>query len=181
MYMRFITLILILLQVIASSTAEAGIRLRPAVSDYQNEVGIGVSYGIKLDNDASFIGYAPDYLRVLSDKWLLNLSIAYDEETEIKDGTKKVTESWTPSVMLGYQVSPNLAVGAGLGHGLRTNEDGAGWKSVSFGDDLSIAGALALTIWNSGRHGLSLSVSLEYNISDGEPSVSTDIGYGWGY
>lgn len=179
--MRLLALIVILLQVIASSGAEAGIKLRPVVADYKNEIGIGVSYGIKLDNDAWFVGYAPDYVRVLSDKWLLNLSLAYDEETEIKDGTKKVTESWTPSVMIGYQLDPRLAVGVGLGHGLRTNEDGAGWKSVRLGDDLSVAGALAMSIWSRGRHSLALSVSLEYNISDSEPSISTDVGYGWGF
>lgn len=179
--MRLVLLLLLSLPVMTCDIAEAGFRLRPVVSGYKNEIGVGASYGIKLDNDAWFWGYAPDYVRVLNERWLVNLSIAYDEETESKDGGTRLTESWTPSVMIGYQVGPKLAVGAGFGHGLRTNEDGSGWKSVSLGDDLSVAGAFALSIWNNGRHGLSLSVSLEYNISDNDPSISTDIGYGWSF
>lgn len=179
--MRLCFLILPLALLLKCGPAEAAFKLKPMTSGYKNEIGLGVSYGIKLDNDASFAGYAPDYLRVLNSKWMLNVSLAYDEETSFKNGTKSVTESWTPSVMLGYQVNTQLAVGAGLGHGLRTNENGAGWKSVEFGKDLSAAAAVAVSLWQKGRHGLSLSVSLEYNISDNEASVSTDIGYGWSF
>ena len=177
--MRWALLILVLFLV--SGTAEAQFAIRPVTSDKPNELGFGISYGVKLDKDALFWGYAPDYVRVLGGKWLLNISLAYDEDTEIKNGTEAVTETWTPAVLFGYQLGSRLALGAGFGHGVIENKDGAGWTSVKFGDDLTAAGAFAVSLWSKGRHGLSLSVSLEYNISDSQPSVSTDLGYAWGF
>ena len=175
--MLFLTLTLLL----TSTATHAGFGLRPVTSGMKNEIGLGLSYGIKLDKDALFWGYAPDYVRVLSEKFLLNLSFAYDEETETKDGSESVTETWTPSVMIGYQLSSVVAIGGGFGHGIIDNKNGAGWESVKFGDDASVAVAGAASLWSKGRHGLSLSLSLEYNISDSEASVSTDLGYAFGF
>jgi len=177
--MRWALLILVLFLV--SGTAEAQFAIRPVTSDEPNELGLGISYGVKLDKDALFWGYAPDYVRVLGGKWLLNVSLAYDEETETKNGSQSVTETWTPAVMIGYQLGPKIAVGGGFGHGVIDNKDGAGWKSVKLGKDLSAAVAVAVSLWNKDRHSLALSVSLEYNISDNEGSISTDLGYAWGF
>jgi len=175
------TLLVVLTFFLLSGSAKAAMSLRPAISGYKNEIGLSLSYGIKFDKDALFWGYAPDYVRVLGEKWLLNLSMAYDEETEIENGASSVTETWTPSAMLGYQVNSRLAVGAGFGHGVTENKNGGGWKSVKFGDDLSAALAFAVSLWSKDRHGLALSISLEHNISDNQPSISTDLGYGWGF
>ena len=163
------------------STAQAGFQLRPINPAYSNEIGLGLSYGIKLSKDAMFWGYSPDYVRVLSSDWLLNISFAYDKETETKESKKEVTETWTPSVMFGYQATPTLAIGLGIGHGLFDNKDGAGWNSVKFGNDLSVAIATAVSLWSDDRNGIAISISLEYNISDNEPSISTDLGYGFSF
>ena len=173
--------ILTLALILLGGTVQAAMLLRPAVSGFRNEIGVGVSYGVKLDKDAFFVGYAPDYVRTLGEKWIFNASLAYDQETETKDGSQSVVETWTPSLMVGYQVTDRLAVGGGVGHGLVENDGNQGWKSVVFGKDVSVAAAFAVSLWNRGRHGLALSVSLEHNISEGEPSVSTDIGYSWGF
>ena len=173
--------ILALMLFLVAGTAKAQFGIRPVTSGLRNELGLGLSYGIKLDKDAWFWGYAPDYVRVLSDKWLLNVSLAYDKDTETQDSGKSVTETWTPAVMIGYQLGPRIAAGAGFGHGVFENKNGAGWKSVKLGKDLTAAVAFAVSLWSKGRHGLSLSVSLEYNISDSQPSVSTDLGYAWGF
>jgi len=175
------SVILILMLLLASSTAQAQFALNPATTGLPNELGLGLSYGIKLDKDSLFWGYAPDYVRVLGGKWLLNVSLAYDEETETKNGSQSVTETWTPAVMIGYQLGPKIAVGGGFGHGVIDNKDGAGWKSVKLGKDLSAAVAVAVSLWNKDRHSLALSVSLEHNISDNEGSISTDLGYAWGF
>jgi hypothetical protein len=173
--------ILTLTLLMVCGIAQAQFGLHPPTSGLPNELGLGLSYGIKLDKDALFWGYAPDYVRVIGGKWLLNLSLAYDEETETKDGSQSVTETWTPAVMIGYQVGPKIAVGGGFGHGVIENKDGGGWTSVKAGKDLSAAVAFAVSLWSKGRHGLALSVSLEYNISEHEPSISTDIGYAFGF
>jgi hypothetical protein len=175
----FPTLILILY--LLSSNAQAGFHLKPVTPGFSNELGLGVSYGVKLSKDAQFFGYAPDYVRVLSENWLLNVSFAYDKDTEFKKCSKEVTETWTPSLMIGYQLSSRLALGVGLGHGLFENKDGGGWTSVKFGNDLTVAAAFATSLWNKDRHGLALSVSFEYNISDKEPSISTDLGYSFAF
>ena len=169
------------LMLLSCDVARAGFAIRPVSSGKLNQIGLGVSYGVKLDKDAYFYGYAPDYVRVLNEKWLLNLSLAYDRDTETKSGTKNVTETWTPAIMIGYQMSPRFAFGAGLGHGLTQNKDSAGWESVKWGDDLTIAAAVAAALWIKERHSLSLSFSLEHNISDNEPSVSLDLGYAWDF
>ena len=155
--------------------------LRPSASGYKNEIGLGVSYGIKLDKDAYFWGYAPEYVRVFGEKWILNLSCAYDEETEFKTSSTSVTETWTPSIIIGYQLLPQLAVGGGFGHGIIKKEDDKDWESIKLGDDLSAALAFAVTLWSKDRHGIALSVSFEHNISDNEGSISTDLGYGFGF
>ena len=172
---------LALLVLLSSTAAEARMSLRPPTTGYKNELGFGLSFGIKLDKDALFWGYAPDYVRVFGEKWLLNVSLAYDEETAIKDGVDSVTETWTPSLIIGYQVTSRVSVGAGFGHGVIENKDGSGWKSVKFGNDLSGAVAFGTSLWSKGRHGLSLSVSLEYNFSESQSSISTDLGYAIGF
>jgi len=172
---------LVILVFLASGSAQAAMSLRTAPESRSNEIGMSLSYGIKLDKDALFWGYAPDYVRVFGGKWLLNLSLAYDEETETKDGGQSITETWTPSAIVGYQVDPRLALGVGFGHGVVDNKDGGGWESVKFGNDLSGALAFAVSLWSKDRHGLALSVSLEYNFSDDQASISTDLGYGWGF
>ena len=179
--MRIFHLTLIILLFLLSSNAQAGFHLKPVTPGFSNELGFGVSYGVKLNKDARFFGYAPDYVRVLSEKWLLNVSFAYDKDTEFKKDSKEVTESWTPSIMIGYQLNTRLAVGVGLGHGLIENKDGGGWTSVKLGKDLTVATAIATSLWSKGRHGLSLSVSYEYNISEKAPSISTDLGYSWAF
>ena len=181
---RFTNLVLLiptLMLLLVCNTALAGMSLRPSVSGYRNEFGLGVSYGIKLKKDAMFWGVAPDYVRVLGEKWLLNASFAYDEETEFKEGGNGLVKTWTPTLMIGYNVTPRLVLGAGAGHGLIENKNGGGWKTVKFGDDFTVAGAFAVSLWSKDRHGLSVSVSIEHNISDNEPAISTDIGYGWGW
>lgn len=177
--MRSLILTVVLLAV--ASTAHGQFGMRPVNSAYKNEFGLGLSYGIKLNKDALFVGFAPDYVRVLSEKWLLNVSVAYDEDTEIKDSGRAVTETWTPSMMVGYQATSVLAMGLGVGHGIVENKDGAGWDSVKFGKDLSGALAFAVSLFSKGRHGLSLSLSLEYNFSENVSSISTDLGYGFGF
>ena len=174
-------LVAAVLLLLVSNIAHAAMSFRPATTGYANEIGVSLSYGVKPEKDSWFWGYAPDYIRVINEKWLINVSLAYDKDTEPEEMGRKVTESWTPSVILGYQLNPRVAVGAGLGHGLIDNKDGAGWNSVKLGDDLTGALALAVTIWSKGRQGLALSVSLEHNISDNVASISTDLGYGWGF
>ena len=100
--MRIFRLTLIILLFLLSSNAQAGFHLKPVTPGFSNELGFGVSYGVKLNKDARFFGYAPDYVRVLSENWLLNVSFAYDKDTEFKKDSKEVTESWTPSIMIGY-------------------------------------------------------------------------------
>jgi len=179
--LQSLTVALIIIMFLICGNVQAAFHLTPVTAGYKNEIGLGLSYGLKLNKDSWFWGYAPDYVRVLGNKWLLNLSFAYDEETEKKDISNSITETWTPSVMIGYQLNPRMALGAGLGHGLIDNKNNAGWKSVKFGDDLSVAAAFAVSLWNNGPHGLALSVSLEHNISDNEPSFSTDVGYSWSF
>jgi len=175
------TFVLALFLFLVCAPAQAAMSLRPLPEGHTNEIGMSLSYGIKLDKDALFWGYAPDYVRVFRKKWLLNLSLAYDEETETKNGSQSVTETWTPSAIIGYQVNPRVAVGCGFGHGVVENKSGGGWKSVKFGDDLSGALAFACSLWSKDRHGLALSISLEYNFSDDQTSISTDLGYGWAF
>jgi len=174
-------LVAAVLLLLVSNIAHAAMSFRPASTGYSNEFGVSLSYGVKPEKDAWFWGYAPDYIRVINEKWLINVSLAYDKDTEPKEMGREVTESWTPSVILGYQLDPRVAVGAGFGHGVIDNKNGAGWNSVKLGDDLTAAVALAVTIWSEGRQGLALSVSLEHNISDNVASISTDLGYGWGF
>lgn len=151
--------------------------------NYLNSIGGGLSYGDKLNKDADFWGWTLDYSRVLNSGWVFTAALAYDEETERRNGQQdKIVQSYTPTFSWSYPISARWSLATGLGKGL-FNDDNKEKKMelTEFNEEWAVGAIAAFTLFQNGRHRTSISSSLEYNISEGEPALSVDIGYAYSF
>ena len=157
-------------------------RVRPITEGFANTISPSVSVGVILSRDAWFRGVALAYARSLGKGWVIDLSLAYDAETEHKPAGNTTNSTITGTVAVGKMLTERLAVGTGFGHGLVSDAGpNKSLQGVRFGDDLNtaIVGAYTLGLW--GPHDVTVSVALEYNISDNDASTSLDLAYGFSF
>ena len=179
---RVAALMIVGLVLAPDSVVAAGFRLPQPSAGYSNSVGAGVSYGFKLDENAWLWGVSTDYTRVLSGKWLVNGSLAFDREKERRQGPDKETDTFSLAIAVGYSLTQRLVVGASVGHGIVSKETpNRNWKWTKLGDDLSTGVVASYTIWQKGRHDISPSPSCEYNISDKKWSMTFDLGWSYSF
>ena len=157
-------------------------KLSMPATGYLNTFGTAVSGGFFFDKKATFWGTAVDYSRVVFDNWIINVSISYDQEHEdLDDGGYKVTNTFTPSVAVGYSVSSNIAAGIGLGKGL-FDDDNEG-KKIKYNPDggwtIGLIGVY--TFYQSKQHSFDISFGLERGLANPETDLSIDIGYGFSF
>lgn len=166
------------------TAAHAAFRMGLPAEGYSNAGGAGLSYGLKLDEDAWFWGWSVDYSRIFSNGWLINVSVTWDEETEKRSMglPDKVVGTYGFTAAIGRDVTDRLVIGAGLGHGLANNDNALGrYKSVKLGDDLAGGVIFSYVLWRNGRHDISPSASVEYNFNDKKWALSFDLGYGFSF
>lgn len=159
----------------------AGARAEDTV--FLNSIGGGLSYGEKLTKSADFWGWTLDYSRLLDSGWVFTAALAYDEETERHSNKPdKVVQTYTPTFSWAYPLSQRWSAGAGFGKGLidDDNKDGD-FEFTKLDEDWAVGAIASFTLLQRGRHRASLSSALEYDISEGEPSLSFDIGYAYSF
>ena len=179
---RCIALCFAVALLVPATGAARGMRAQRPAEQYNNAIGGGISLGAKLADDAWFYGWTVDYTRVLSEKWSLSFSLAYDQETETKPAGDAVVNTYSVTIAVARAMTDRLAIGGGFGHGLINddNSDG-GWTSVDFGDDLATGVFASYTLWRRDRHAITPNATLEYNISDGRFALSFDLGYAYSF
>ena len=145
-------------------------------SDSSDSLTVGASVGWLQDKDASFWGFAIDYSHPLSERWGLNGGIAYDKETERRtDQVSKVVNTFSALVTISYQLSEQFSLTTGLSQGF-ADDDNADQDLKFKGGDLGTGLALGWSYPLSGNRYFTLSGAYEYNISEGEYSISFDSG-----
>ena len=77
----------------------------------------------------------------------------------------------------GYSFHPRWDISFGAGKGF-ADDDNSGEALEFTNGDWSVGSSIGWTFWQKQRRRLNLSVSLEYNLSQSEPDVSFDLGYG---
>ena len=87
--------------------------------ELKHSIGFGPSLGVVLDNDKWFWGFAGDYGRQVSERWVLAASLAYDQEIDdSKAGVPvKKVNTFTGAATVSYTVTESFSLTTGLGMG----------------------------------------------------------------
>lgn len=164
------------------TTEISGQNLSIPSEGYTNTFGTAVSGGVFLDKQATFWGAAIDYSRVVFDNWIINVSFSYDQEHEdLDDGNYAVTNTFTPSVAVGYSISSSIAAGIGLGKGLY-DDDNEG-KTITYNPDggwtIGLIGVY--TFYQSKQHSFDVSAGIERGLTNPETDLTVELGYGFSF
>jgi hypothetical protein len=159
-----------------------GQSLSKPVEGYLNTFGAAASGGVFLDKQATFWGAAVDYSRVVFDNWIINVSFSYDQEHEdLDDGNYKITNTFTPSIAIGYAISNNIAAGIGLGKGLFDDDNEE--KKIEYNSDggwtIGLIGVY--TFYQSHQHSFDVSGGIERGLSNPETDLTIELGYGFNF
>ena len=152
-------------------------------SGFKNSWSIAASYGQTFDQRSWLWGAATDYTRVVGGRWMVNVSIAYDQETtKNQNQHDEIDNTFSLQLAAGYPLSERLVVGGGFAKGLVDNKVGQpqwNWKKLS--EDWSLGALAVYTYWIKGRHSLDVSGAFEYRINENKPGWSFDLGYGYSF
>ena len=148
------------------------------LEDHPGALSLGVSYGGMLQRNAEFFGLSAEYNRRLN-KLPIGLagSLMWDREEDFDK--EKVVETFTAAVTGSYLLGSRFSLGTGLGKNFLDTDNSKGTYEFTDGDWITaVFGGYQLPL--SERIALGLSLSLEYNISAKETSVSVDLAFGLG-
>ena len=183
---RPIVAFLVALTAIFAGTAQAGRYGASVDPDYDQTLTPALSYGIVGARSATFAGITVNYGQATSAKWFWGAALAWDHEKSKADPPPdavdrgkidKRVNSFTVIGTAGYAFHPRLDISFGAGKGFADDENSGEALEFTNGD-WSVGSSLGWTFWQKQRRRLNLSVSLEYNLSQSEPDVSFDLGYG---
>jgi hypothetical protein len=129
-------------------------------------------------------GVSADYTRSLSDRWFVAASLAWDSETEVRDGTsERNIKSLTPARIVACALTPWMSISSGLGKGSAGTDNPA--KAMRFANgDLGTGVGLGFATRGLplfARDSVGFSVVYEYNLSARESSLSVDGSFAWSF
>ena len=183
---RPIVAFLVALTAIFTGTAQAGRYGASVDPDYDQTLTPALSYGVVGARSATFAGITVNYGQATSAKWFWGAALAWDHEKSKADPPPdavdrgkidKRVNTFTVIGTAGYAFHPRLDISFGAGKGFADDENSGEALEFTNGD-WSVGSSLGWTFWQKQRRRLNLSVSLEYNLSQSEPDVSFDLGYG---
>jgi hypothetical protein len=181
----FLLLAVALFFAISAQTASAQIRSTPPSKfpEFNNAIGMGISYGPFIGRDATFWGLAVDYTRRLPHGWSVAASLAYDMDTErFEDGSTKKIQALNAVGIVNYSFD-KFTLTTGLSKGF-ANDDNLDRSfqlaSGDWGTGIVFGISLPDLPWTA-RDVLGLSVGYEYNLSQKEADISFDFGIGFAF
>ena len=154
---------------------------KPALG-YKNNFGTAISTGLFFNKDAYFWGLGIDYSRMLSNKWVINISMGYDQEiskSETKDNT--IVNTLTPSLAFGYVLTPKFVLGLGLGKGLFDDDNDMGNLKLNKNGDWTVGLIGVYTLFQKGRHGFDITSGFEQGIGNPDLDFTVELGYGYSF
>ena len=168
-----------------TNSAQAHVTSAPRTApEFQNAVGLALGYGRITDSDATFWGVAVEYSRAVLERWVVGAGLAWDEETERRDD-RQARDVRSLSVLgtVSYNLSSRFSLTAGLEKGFADTDNPSG--SMQYADgDLGVGFALGFATPGLPQYvqdSIGLSLNYEYNLSEGESSVSLDLVFGWSF
>ncbi len=149
---------------------------------YKSTLGAATSTGLFFNKDAYFWGLGVDYSRLLSERWVINISVGYDQEiskSETKNNT--IINTITPSLAFGFILTSRFVLGFGVGKGLYDDDNETG--NLEFNKNGGYTAGLigVYTIYQKGRHGFDISTGLEQALGGPDLDVTVELGYGYSF
>ncbi len=149
---------------------------------YKNTFGAATSTGFFLNKDAYFWGLGADYSRLIGERWVINLSMAFDQEIARSDASgTTVVNTLTPSLAFGYVFTSNFALGVGVGKGLFDDDNETGMLEYNKNGDWTIGLIGVYTFYQKGPHGFDVSVGIEQGIGNSDLDLTAELGYGYSF
>jgi len=149
---------------------------------YNNTFGSAVSTGIFFNKDAYFWGLGVDYSRLLSNNWVINISMAYDQEiSKSVSNTNTAVNTLTPSLAFGYVFTPKFVLGLGVGKGLFDDDNATGNLKLNKNGSWTVGLIGVYTIYQKGRHGFDISAGVEQGIGNADLDITLELGYGYSF
>ena len=149
---------------------------------YNNTFGTAISTGLFFNKDAYFWGLGVDYSRMLNEKWIINISMGYDQEiskSETKDNT--IVNTLTPSLAFGYVLTPKFVLGLGLGNGLFDDDNDTGNLKLNNNGSWTVGLIGVYTLFQKGRHGFDITSGFEQGIGNPDLDFTLELGYGYSF
>ena len=171
---------------IASSTATAQVSA-PAINrdaSFYNSIGIGVSVGSPYERDAWFWGLSADYTRLISGPWSASASLTFDQESDRVDShSESVVNTFTLVLTVNWSAARWATLTTGLGKGFLDDDNSSGNLEFTDGDwGTGIALGISLPdLPFTVRDAVGLSIAWEYNLTQREPIVSSDLAFSWSF
>lgn len=165
------------------SEAQIGGIVVSRYTEYVNAAGFSLSAGSVLQREAYFLGFAFDYSRSIAGPLSAAASLAYDREKEyMANSTEKIIKTWTLIGTINYSLD-KLTFSTGLAKGFANTdnlEQRMRFNDGAWSTGFCIGYALPdLPFFD--RDNISISSSIEYNISDSEWNLSFDLAFGWSF
>ena len=180
---RWSLVLVALIVVLGFGTTASAQAMSNVVTGFKNSWAVAGSYGQTFDQDSWLWGISTDYTRVIAGGWMVNASIAYDQETTTKqDQPDEIDNTFTLQLAAGYPLSKRFVVGGGIAKGIIDNKEGQPqWNWKKFSDDWTVGALAVYTYWIKGRHSLDVTGTLEYRVNEKKPAWSFDLGYGYSF
>ncbi len=175
------SIVVLVLAVFGSQKVQCQSLGKPA-SGYKNTFGVATSTGFFFNKEAYFWGLGVDYSRLFADKWVINISMAYDQEiskSETKDTT--IINTITPSLAFGYVFTPKFVMGFGIGKGLFDDDNETGNLQFNKNGGWTVGLLGVYTILQKGRHGFDISTGLEQGLGSPDLDFTVELGYGYSF
>jgi hypothetical protein len=174
--------IVVLVSCVFSIQIAQGQSLGLPAPGYNNTFGTAVSTGLFFNKDAYFWGVGVDYSRMLTNKWIINISMGYDQEiskSETNDNT--IVNTLTPSLAFGYVLTPKIVLGLGLGKGLFDDDNDSGDLKINKNGSWTVGLIGVYTLFQKGRHGFDITSGFEQGIGNPDLDFTIELGYGYSF
>ncbi len=149
---------------------------------YENTFGAATSTGFFFNKDAYFWGLGVDYSRLLTDKWVINISMAYDQEiSKSETNDTAIVNTLTPSLAFGYVFTSKFVMGLGAGKGLFDDDNETGNLKFNKNGGWTVGLIGVYTLFQKGRHGFDVSAGIEQGIGNPDLDFTLELGYGYSF
>lgn len=149
---------------------------------YNNTFGTAASSGFFFNKDAYFWGLGVDYSRMLNDKWVVNISMGYDQEiSKSEAGNSTIVNTLTPSLAFGYVFTPKFVLGLGIGKGLFDDDNETNNLKFNKNGGWTVGLIAVYTLFQKGRHAFDITSGFEQGIGNPDFDFTVELGYGYSF
>lgn len=150
---------------------------------YKSTLGSAASTGLFFNKDAYFWGLGVDYSRLLTSKWVVNISLGYDQEISNSDNkyNNTIINTLTPSLAFGFILNSRIALGLGLGKGLFDDDNETSHLKLNTNGSYTLGLIGVYTIYQKGPHSFDITSGLEKELGGSDLDVTLEIGYGYSF